>query len=68
MAFKFNELEVKLKEFSINIYFILKGYIMNDTKTNIIKISGKNIDNFFQNLITNDINHLTSRNQYIPHF
>ena len=41
MAFKFNELEVKLKEFSINIYFILKGYIINDTKTNIIKISGK---------------------------
>ena len=35
---------------------------MNDTKTNIIKISGKNIDNFFQNLITNDINHLTSKN------
>ena len=29
---------------------------MNNTKTKIIKVSGKNIDNFFQNIITNDIN------------
>ena len=41
---------------------------MNDTKTNIIKISGKNIDNFFQNLITNDINLLTSKNSIYTAF
>ncbi len=35
---------------------------MNNTKTNIIRVSGKNIDNFFQNLITNDINLLTTKN------
>ena len=31
---------------------------MNNTKTKIIKVSGKNIENFFQNIITNDINNL----------
>ena len=31
---------------------------MNDLYTNIIKVSGKNIENFFQNLITNDIKKL----------
>ena len=31
---------------------------MNNTKTKIIKVSGKNIDSFFQNIITNDINNL----------
>ena len=31
---------------------------MNNTDTKIIKVYGKNIDNFFQNIITNDINKL----------
>jgi tRNA-modifying protein YgfZ len=35
---------------------------MNDLHTNIIKVSGKNIANFFQNIITNDIFKLTSQN------
>ena len=35
---------------------------MNDLHTNIIKVSGKNIANFFQNIITNDIFKLTSHN------
>ena len=35
---------------------------MNNTKTTIIKIHGRNIDNFFQNIITNDINNLNSEN------
>ena len=34
---------------------------MNDTNTKIIKVSGKNLDNFFQNLITNDINLLNKQ-------
>ena len=32
---------------------------MNDNNTKILKVSGKNLDSFFQNLITNDINLLT---------
>ena len=35
---------------------------MNDLHTNIIKVSGKNIANFFQNIITNDIYKLTTQN------
>ncbi len=35
---------------------------MNNTDTKIIKVHGKNIDNFFQNIITNDINNLNSEN------
>ena len=35
---------------------------MNNTDTKIIKVHGKNIDNFFQNIITNDINNLTTEN------
>lgn len=35
---------------------------MNDLHTNIIKVSGKNIANFFQNIITNDIYKLTAYN------
>ena len=35
---------------------------MNDLYTNIIKVSGKNIANFFQNIITNDIHKLTPGN------
>ena len=35
---------------------------MNNTNTKIIKVHGKNIDNFFQNIITNDINNLSSEN------
>jgi hypothetical protein len=35
---------------------------MNDLHTNIIKVSGKNIANFFQNIITNDIYKLTPYN------
>ena len=35
---------------------------MNDLYTNIIKVSGKNIANFFQNIITNDIYNLTNHN------
>ena len=35
---------------------------MNNTDTKIIKVHGKNIDNFFQNIITNDINKLNSEN------
>ncbi len=35
---------------------------MNNTNTKIIKVHGKNIDNFFQNIITNDINKLNSEN------
>ena len=35
---------------------------MNDLKTYIINVSGKNIDSFFQNLITNDINKLKKAN------
>ena len=31
---------------------------MNNTDTKIIKVHGRNIDNFFQNIITNDINNL----------
>ena len=33
---------------------------MNNTNTKIIKIHGKNIDSFFQNIITNDINKLNA--------
>ena len=35
---------------------------MNNTDTKIIKVHGKNIDNFFQNIITNDINNLNTEN------
>ena len=35
---------------------------MDNTNTKIIKIHGKNIDNFFQNIITNDINNLKAEN------
>ena len=35
---------------------------MNNTDTKIIKVHGKNIDNFFQNIITNDINNLKTEN------
>ena len=35
---------------------------MNNTETKIIKVHGKNIDNFFQNIITNDINNLNTEN------
>ena len=35
---------------------------MNNTNTKIIKVHGKNIDNFFQNIITNDINNLNTEN------
>ena len=35
---------------------------MNNTNTRIIKIHGKNIDNFFQNIITNDIHTLNAEN------
>ena len=35
---------------------------MNNTNTKIIKVHGKNIDNFFQNIITNDINNLNIEN------
>ena len=35
---------------------------MNNIKTKIIKVHGKNIDNFFQNIITNDINNLNENN------
>ncbi|MAJ24108.1 MAG: hypothetical protein CMP36_01210 [Rickettsiales bacterium] len=35
---------------------------MNDTKTNIIKVYGKNIDSFFQNIITNNIESLNNDN------
>ncbi len=35
---------------------------MNNTNTNIIKVYGKNIDNFFQNIITNDIRNLNLNN------
>ena len=35
---------------------------MNNTNTKIIKIHGKNIDSFFQNIITNDINNLKAEN------
>ena len=35
---------------------------MNNTDTKIIKVYGKNIDNFFQNIITNDINKLNENN------
>ena len=35
---------------------------MNNTNTKIIKIHGKNIDSFFQNVITNDINNLNAEN------
>ena len=35
---------------------------MNNTDTKIIKVHGKNIDNFFQNIITNDINKLNTEN------
>ena len=31
---------------------------MNNNNTKILKVSGKNLDVFFQNLITNDINYL----------
>tara|TARA_A100001011_G_scaffold394228_1_gene486100 strand:+ start:998 stop:1840 length:843 start_codon:yes stop_codon:yes gene_type:complete len=34
---------------------------MNNTNTKIIKVSGKNIENFFQNIITNDINSLNKK-------
>ena len=34
---------------------------MNNTNTKIIKVHGKNIDNFFQNIITNDINNLNRK-------
>ncbi len=33
---------------------------MNNTETKIIKVHGKNIDNFFQNIITNDIKNLNT--------
>ncbi len=32
---------------------------MNDNNTKILKVSGKNLDSFFQNLITNDVSLLT---------
>ena len=35
---------------------------MNNTNTKIIKVHGKNIDIFFQNIITNDINDLNVEN------
>lgn len=35
---------------------------MNNTDTKIIKAHGKNLDNFFQNIITNDINTLNEKN------
>ena len=35
---------------------------MNNTNTKIIKIHGKNIDSFFQNIITNNINNLNAEN------
>ena len=35
---------------------------MNDLNTNIINVSGKNIEYFFQNLITNDIKELDNNN------
>ena len=35
---------------------------MNNTDTKIIKVHGKNIDNFFQNIITNDIKNLNTEN------
>ena len=35
---------------------------MNNIETKIIKIHGKNINNFFQNIITNDINNLNDNN------
>ena len=35
---------------------------MNNTNTKIIKIHGKNINSFFQNIITNDINNLNAEN------
>ena len=35
---------------------------MNNTNTKVIKVFGKNIDNFFQNIITNDINDLNQNN------
>ena len=35
---------------------------MNDLNTNIINVSGKNIECFFQNLITNDIKELENNN------
>ena len=35
---------------------------MNNTNTKIIKVHGKNIDDFFQNIITNDINNLHLEN------
>ena len=35
---------------------------MKNTNTKIIKVHGKNIDNFFQNIITNDINNLNTEN------
>ena len=35
---------------------------MNNTNTKIIKVHGKNIDSFFQNIITNDINNLNAEN------
>ncbi len=35
---------------------------MNNTNTKIIKVHGKNIDKFFQNIITNDINNLGLEN------
>ena len=35
---------------------------MNNTETKIIKVHGKNIKNFFQNIITNDINNLNENN------
>ena len=35
---------------------------MNNTDTKIIKVHGKNIDIFFQNIITNDINNLNAEN------
>ncbi len=35
---------------------------MNNTKTKIIKVKGKNIGNFFQNIITNDIYELNKNN------
>ena len=35
---------------------------MNNTNTKIIKIHGKNIETFFQNIITNDINNLNADN------
>ena len=34
---------------------------MNNTNTKIIKVHGKSIDSFFQNIITNDINNLNSK-------